>query len=151
MKRFFLSLLLLFSFLGVALAQVPQLVQERSQLPVGAVGVTGSGTGTTGAISATLAAASGKTTYICGFSYTGTNATAAQNGSVTVTGVITGTMSFGFPTIATGVALLSPSPLVQNFYPCVPGSAVNTAIVVNGPALGAGAPLATVAAWGYQQ
>ncbi len=151
MLRFMFGCFLWVLALAPALAQAPQIFQERSQYPTGAVAVTGSGTGTVGVVTATLAAASGKTTFICGYSYTGTNATLATVGSVTVTGVITATMSFGFTTLALGITIPDPSPLVQNFYPCIPGSAVNTAIAVNGPALGSGATLATVAAWGYQQ
>ena len=41
-------------------------------------------------------------------------------------------------------------PIDEEFIPCIAASAINTAIVVNGPALGAGATLTTVSAWGYQ-
>ena len=112
--------------------------------------ITASATGTTGAITATLPAAAGKTTYICGFYFFGTNATGANTGtSVTVTGAITGTMSFGFTTLA-GVTVANSPPINMGFTPCVAASGVNTAIAVNGPALGAGATLVTLSAWGYQ-
>lgn len=123
---------------------------DEPPYPSGATPVTGSATGTTGVVTATLPAVAAKTTYICGFLYQGTNATAATNTSVTITGVINGTMIFGYPTIALGVTIPNPGPLLMSFRQCVPGSAVNTAVAVNGPALGAGATLATVAAWGYQ-
>lgn len=119
--------------------------------PVGATPVTGSGTGTTGAVTATLAGVASKTTYVCGFSVTLTNPTAATNTSVTLTGVITGTMTFGAPTLAAAATVAQPEKVVQNFYPCIPASAANTSIVVNSPALGAGAPLNTAAVWGYQK
>lgn len=113
--------------------------------------ITASATGSTGAITATLAAAAGKTTYICGFYFTGTNATAANGATtVTITGTIGGTMNFGFPTLALGATVPNTLPIDEEFIPCVAASAVNTAIVVNGPALGAGSTLVTATAWGYQ-
>lgn len=112
---------------------------------------TASATGTTAAITATLAAVAGKTTYICGFYFTGTNATAANTAtSVTITGTIGGTMTFGFPTLAAAATVANTIPIDEQFIPCIAASAINTAIVVNGPALGAGSTLVTVSAWGYQ-
>lgn len=112
--------------------------------------VSASATGTTAAITATLAAVAGKTTYICGFYFTGTNATAANTATtLTITGTIGGTMSFGFPTLAAAATVPNTMPLDEQFTPCIAASAINTAIVVNGPALGAGATLTTVSAWGY--
>lgn len=113
--------------------------------------ITATATGTTGATTATLPAVGGKTTYICGFSFVGTNATAANGATnVTVTGTISGTMNFGYPTLAAAATVPNAGPLDLTFTPCIPASAINTAIVVNGPALGAGATLTTVTAWGYQ-
>jgi len=112
--------------------------------------ITATATGTTAAVVATLPAVAGKTTYLCGFYYTGTNATAANTTtSVTVTGTIGGTMTFGFPTLAAAATVQNTIPVDEGFIPCVAASAINTAIVVNGPALGAGATQATVTAWGY--
>lgn len=112
--------------------------------------ITATATGTTAAVVATLSAVAGKTTYLCGFYYTGTNATAANTAtSVTVTGTIGGTMTFGFPTLAAAATVPNTIPIDEEFQPCVAASAINTAIVVNGPALGAGATQATVTAWGY--
>jgi hypothetical protein len=120
--------------------------------PPGAVPITGSASGTTGAIAASIPAVANKTAYICGFYYTGSNATAAQNGSVTVTGTIGGTMSFGYPTLAIATPPIANTiPVDEAFLPCVPATSVNVAITVNGPALGAGAPLATAEVWGYYQ
>lgn len=128
------------------------LVTSPTSYPTGATPVTSSATGTTGAITATLAGAASKTTYICGFFYTGTNATAANTATnLTITGTINGTLNFGFATLAAAATVPNNQPLDEAFTPCVPASAVNTSIVVNGPALGAGATLATVTAWGYQQ
>lgn len=120
--------------------------------PSGAIPITASATGTTGAITATIPAVTNKTAYICGFVFTGTNATAANTTTtVTVTGVTGGTMSYGFPTLAAGAAVPPTSPIDQAYLPCIPATSVNVAIVVNGPALGAGATLTTVTAWGYYQ
>jgi hypothetical protein len=112
--------------------------------------ITNTAIGTTGAITATLPAVAGKTTYLCGFYYTGTNATAANTAtSVTVTGTIGGTMTFGFPTLAAAATTPNTIPIDEEFLPCIAASAINAPIVVNGPALGAGATQATVTAWGY--
>lgn len=113
--------------------------------------VTSTATGTTAAVVATLPAVAGKTTYICGFYYTGTNATAANTTtSLTITGTVSGTMTFGFPTLAAAATTPNTIPIDEEFLPCIAASAINTAIVVNGPALGTGATQATVTAWGYQ-
>lgn len=148
MRRLFLVLCFLGFVVSSAHAQrvCPDPFDAKPCTPV-----TASATGTTGAIAATLPAAAGKTTYICGFSYTGTNATGANTATaVTVTGTITGTLNFGYPTLAAAATVTNNGSLDETFTPCVPASAINTAIAVNGPALGAGATLATVSAWGYQ-
>lgn len=97
---------------------------------------------------ATLAAAAGKTTYICGFTITSTGSTAAAVVNPTVTGTVTGTLTFTYASVAG--ATLANQPLVVPYNPCVPASAVNTAIVVSMPSLGAGNTNATVNAWGFQ-
>jgi hypothetical protein len=125
-------------------------VAGTAGFPNGATPVTASGTGSTGAISATLAAAAGKNTYICGFSYQGSDATAAVAGNIAITGTVTGTMNVGYVALAAGATVPQPGPIIIPFSPCVPSSAVNTAIVVTPPTLGAGATIATVSAWGYQ-
>lgn len=123
----------------------------QAVFPPGAIPITASANGTTGVVTATIAAQASKTAVICGFFYAGSNATAAQNGSVTVTGIVGGTMSFGYPTLALGATVPVTPPVDEAFLPCVPATSVNTAITVNGPALGAGATLATVTAWGFYQ
>jgi hypothetical protein len=113
--------------------------------------VTASATGTTAAVTATLPAAAGHTTYICGFNYIGSNATAANPATaLTITGTISGTMTFGFPTLAAAATVPNTIPVNEEFVPCIAASGLNTAIAVNGPALGTGATQATVAVWGYQ-
>jgi hypothetical protein len=166
MRRVLFSLLLLASLAGDAHAQgVPCVgpnqgncvavvqVEPAAGLagyPANATPVTGSGTGSTGAVSASLPAASGKFTYICGFAYQGSDATAAVAGNIAVSGTVTGTMNFGYVALAAGTTVPQPPPAVVEFSPCVPSSAVNTAVTVTPPTLGTGATLATVSAWGYQ-
>ena len=98
---------------------------------------------------ATLAAATGKTTWINGFALTAAGATAGSVVTATITGVITGTMSFTF-TVPTG-ATVGATPLAVNFSNPIPASAVNTAIVVTLPALGSGNTNAAATAWGFQK
>lgn len=123
---------------------VTQSAAGAAGFPNAAVPITASATGTTAATTATLAAASGKFTYICGFDI-GSTATAAAAGNATVTGPVTGTLNFE---MGTGV-----SPAVvhttQTFNPCVPSSAVNTAIAVVSAAPGTGGVI-SVTAWGFQ-
>ncbi len=113
-------------------------------LPTAAVQITGSGTGTTAATTATLAGTSGKTTYICGFTINST-ATAGITGTATVTGTVTGTLSF-VQGVGTSPAV---STLTVPIMPCIPASAANTAIVVHSVAAGAGG-VTSVIANGYQ-
>ena len=68
-------------------------VTLAGQYPFGAVPITASATGTTGATTATLAAGTTTTTYICGLSIRA-NATGAATGNATVTGTKTGTLNF---------------------------------------------------------
>lgn len=118
-------------------------------LPSGAVAVTSSSGNVANASAvATLAAAAGKTTYISGFEITAAGATAAGVVTATVTGAIGGTMSYTF--VAPTGATVAATPLVVEFHPPIPASAVNTAIVVTLPALGAGNTNATAVAHGYQ-
>lgn len=128
---------------GVAVASV-------GPYPCGAVAITASATGTTAAVVATLVNASNKTTFICGFTYQGSNATATQNGILVVSGTISGSLNYGYQTLALGATVPQPTATGDVFTPCIPASGINTAIVVTSPALGAGAPVATVSAWGFQ-
>ena len=96
---------------------------------------------------ATLAGVAAKTTYITGFQATAGGSTVGSDQTLTVAGVITGTMNytFTFPAGAVvGANLIVPFPMA------IPASAVNTAIVVTLPAGGAGNTNATVAAQGFQ-
>jgi hypothetical protein len=96
---------------------------------------------------ATLAAATGKTTYISGFSVTGSGATTALPVTVTVVGPTT-TLIYTYTFIA-GV-LLANQPLLINFTIPIPAAATNTAIVVTCPASGTGGTNNTVTAYGFR-
>lgn len=140
MKR--LALLIALLTASPAIAQAP--------LPLQGVQITASsGNVAAGVATATLAAAPGKVTYICGFAITSAGSTAAAVVAPTVTGVVTGTMTFAYATVAG--ATLPNSHLVVPFRDCISASAPNTAIAVSLPSLGAGNTNATVNAWGYQR
>lgn len=108
-----------------------------------------SGTVAAGAAVATIPAVAGKTAYITGFTITSTGSTAAAVVAPTIVGLISGTATFAYASVA-GVTL-SNQPLIVPFYPAVPASAVNTAIVVTLPSLGAGSTNATVVVTGFYQ
>jgi hypothetical protein len=98
---------------------------------------------------ATLAAVAGKTNFLTGFDVTAAGATAAGVVTGTITGVLGGTRSFTFAVPAG--ATVAATPLVVEFLHPLQASAVNTAIVVTLPALGAGNTNATVNAQGFYQ
>ncbi len=116
------------------------------QLPSGAVFITASATGTTGATTATLAGTSGKTTYLLGFSIRAT-ATAAAVGNATVTGTISGTLNFTQFSQAASTGLVPLEPNLGSI--AIPASAANTAIAIVSAAPGTGG-VVSVTAWGYQ-
>lgn len=103
-------------------------------------------TGANAALTATLAAAAGVSTYITGFSVTCGGATAGSLITVTVTGP-TNTLSY-ILAVPTGVTLQSNLLIVFPFP--VAASAANTAIVVNMPAAGAGNTSQAVMAYGFR-
>jgi hypothetical protein len=113
---------------------------QTSGVPTGAI-ITGNATGSTSAVVGTLAGVVGKTTYICGFTVSGTGTAAVS--PVTVAGVVGSNMVFQNLSAGTGT-------LVQAFYPCVPASAPNTAITVTTTA-DATATAVNVNSWGFQQ
>jgi hypothetical protein len=97
---------------------------------------------------ATIAAVANRTNYLSGFACTVGGATAASTVSVTVTGLVGGTMTYCM-SAAAGVDVPS-QPLVVNFPFPVPATGPNTAISVSMPSLGAGNAHAAVVAFGYQ-
>jgi hypothetical protein len=78
----------------------------------------------------------GKTTYIAGFSVTGSGATAGLPVNVTLVGLKGGNLSFTY-TAAAGV-LVGNTPLIIEFPTPIPASATNTAITLSCPSLGSG-------------
>lgn len=115
--------------------------------PSAATPITATATGTTTAI-ATLAAAAGKTTYLCGIQATYTGATTAGAGTVIATNTITGALNY----VASQVASTTNNqfPTIITFSPCIPASAVNTTIPV-AATLGAGTTNTAVTLNGFQQ
>jgi len=101
---------------------------------------TGAVTGTlAAAVTGTLAAAAAKTTYVCGFDVSAIGGTAAV-GPVTVAGLVGSSMVYQLSSLAAG------NTLSRTFTPCVPASAVNTAITADGTATAV-----DVDSWGFQQ
>lgn len=106
-----------------------------------------SGTVANASAVATLAGVAGKTTYISGFEITSAGATAASVVAATLAGILGGTATYTYACLAGGT---TQNPNLQvTFTPPLPASAVNTAIVLTLPALGAGNTNATVSAHGF--
>lgn len=97
---------------------------------------------------ATLPNASGKTTYITGYTATASGSTSALAATMTITGGST-TMYHTF-TFPAGVGVPA-YPLVVNLPHPIPASAANTPISISLPAGGSGNVGAAVTAYGYQQ
>jgi hypothetical protein len=116
--------------------------------PAGATPVHASASGAAAIVAATLAAAASKTTYIAKLVVSGGGATAAQITGVVVSGLVGGSATFvlGVPAGVNSAV----NPLVLDFNPPVPASAVNTAIAVTANSFGAGNLNANVEAFGYQ-
>jgi len=134
MKKLFASFALVFA-LALSAAALAQTTLYQTLINVA--------TGTTGAVTATLAANAGKTTWICGFDVSAIGGTAAV-GPVTVTGLLSGTLTYQMSSSAAGVTLS------RNFTPCLPGSALNQAIAVVTTADDT-ASAVDVQAWGFWQ
>lgn len=117
-------------------------------MPEGAVPVTAS-SGNVAAASAvaTIPAVANKTAYLTGFMITSAGSTGAAVVSPTITGLIGGTMTLTYTSVA-GVTLGN-QPLIASLPTPVPASAANIAIVLTVPSLGAGNTNAAVSAFGY--
>lgn len=142
MKRLALALCLLAI---LAIAPAPAQVVTTAPFPQGGQpnNLTASNTGTTGSITATLTGAAGRWTYLCGFTITSGGTSAANVQAPTITGTVSGTLSFTYVFVSSGQGVLGVA-----FPGCISSSAQNTSIVLTVPAGGAGT---TVAAnmWGY--
>lgn len=109
--------------------------------------IAGSGNVANASAAATLTGTATTTVYISGFEVTGSGATTGLPVTVTVVGLLGGTRSYTYSFVA-GV-LVANQPLLVAFYPALPASAINTAIVVTCPASGAGGTNNTVVAHGF--
>jgi hypothetical protein len=116
--------------------------------PRGATPVTAaSGNVANASAAATLAAVSGKTNYVTGFTITAGGSTGAALVSATLTGLLGGTATYTYATPAG--ATVGATPLTVKFGIPVPASAANTAITLTLPALGAGNTNAAVSIQGF--
>lgn len=111
--------------------------------PTAATAIQGNGSGTTGAVVGTLAGAAAKTTYICDFDVSAIGGTAPV-GPVVVAGLLGGSKTYQLSSSAAGVIYS------KSFSPCLPASAVNTAITITTTANGT-ATAVNVNSSGYQQ
>lgn len=91
--------------------------------PTGSRPVVGVSTGSTSAVTASIAAAQGRITYICGFDVSAIGGTATV-GPITITNVNGSTLTYQLASTASG------NFLSRTFTPCLPGSGQNTAISV---------------------
>jgi hypothetical protein len=117
---------------------------QTSPVPVAITQISGNAAGTTGAVVGTLAAAANKTTFICGFNVQAIGGTAAV-GPITVAGLVGSSQVYQGSSSAAGGSVAS-----VIFTPCLPASAVNTAITTTTTADGT-ATAVDVNSWGYQQ
>lgn len=119
-------------------------VRLTTQYPAGATPVTASATGTTVTITASLPAVASNYNFVCGYSIRA-NAAAATTVADTLSGVISGPMSseLWVAPAASGLGVDE-----QIFNPCIPGSAVNTAISAISGAPGTSG-LVSSKIWGY--
>lgn len=117
-------------------------------LPSGATAVNAASGNVANAVAtATLAAVAGKTNYVTGFEITAGGATAAALVAATLTGILGGTATYIYA--APAGAAVGATPLIVQFQTPIPASAVNTAIAISLPALGAGNTNAAVAIHGF--
>lgn len=96
---------------------------------------------------ATMPAVAAKTNYVTGFEITGGGATAASLIEVVLSGLLGGDTTYVIAVPAG--ATLGITPLLVNFIPAIPASAVNTAIAITAPSFGAGNTKAMAAIHGY--
>ena len=127
---------------AVVSASNPLAFSQSATPPAGVTSINNGATGSTGAVVATLAGTSGKTTYISGFNVYAAGGTAAV-GPIAVAGITGGTQNFQMNSSAAGNTLN-----VVFSFP-IPATATNTAITVTTTADGT-ASVVNVNAWGFQ-
>lgn len=119
-------------------------------LPPGSTQVTAtSGNVANASAVATMAAVSGRTNNISGFSVTGSGSTVGLPVTVTVAGLLGGSLPYTY-TAAIG-ATVGNTPLVIKYAAPIAASGLNTAITVTCPALGAGNTNNTVTTHGFYE
>lgn len=118
-------------------------LDQNGPYPTNATPITGNASGTTGAVVGTLAAAPGRTTYMCGFAISAIGGTAPV-GPVTIANLAGSSMVFQLSSSAAGVTL----PMA--FWPCIPAQTPNTAITITTTADGT-ATAVNVNSWGFQR
>lgn len=140
-----------FNYLRGSLPSTAELVAViGGDYPTASTPITASSGNVAAAVAtATLAGAASLTTYITGFEFTSSGSTAAAVVTITITGTVTGTLHYTYTSVAG--ATLSNQPLLVQFSPPIPASAVNTSIVVSCPSLGTGNTNATMVAHGYRR
>jgi hypothetical protein len=139
-----LKRLALAGLLSLALASAQA---QDTPITPGALTTLSSGNVANASAAVTIPAVQGYLNRLCVVQITSAGATAASVVSPTITGLKGGTMTM---TLAVSAgATITNQPLLLQFVPCAPASAVNTAIVVTVPALGAGNTNSTVSAEGY--
>lgn len=139
---------LLVSLLLLALGAPWALAQNVTPppYPQGGIPVGITATGTTGSVTATLPARSGRTTFICSFVISSGGSSSASVVPVTLTGLpaIFGTLSWQYVFVSSGQGLLGTA-----FPYCIPALAQNTTISVTVPGGGAGTNI-SVTLTGFQ-
>jgi hypothetical protein len=107
--------------------------------------ITGNASGSVGAVVGTLANSATKFTYICGFNVQSIGGIASV-GPITIAGLVGSSQVYqtGVNSTTTGQVA------TQTFTPCIPSSAINTAITITTTA-DATATAVNVNSWGYQQ
>ena len=108
--------------------------------------ISGNAAGTTSAVVGTLAASTTKFTYICGFNVQSIGGT-ASSGPITIAGLVGGSQVYQTDVNSATVGKTIAS---ATFTPCIPSSAINTAITVTTTANGT-ASAVDVNSWGYTQ
>lgn len=119
-----------------------------NDFPAGATPVNAASGNVAAAVAAaTLPAVAGKTNYVTGFEITAGGATAAALVAATLAGILGGTATYIFA--APAGATVGAAPLIVTFRKPLPASAVNTAITISLPSLGAGNTNASVNIHGF--
>ena len=99
--------------------------------------------------SCSFAADPGIMNFLSGFNLTGSGATVGNVVSLTVTGLLGGTMTYTVA-VPTGATIGVPALIVQ-FPEAIMASAANTAITVSVPSFGTGNTHAAVSMYGYRR